>query len=44
MTETELSQPYGWAEIDPARSVTAGETSTWKITYHAGAMALMTAG
>ena len=36
MTETELSQLYGWAEIDPARSVTAGETSTWKITYHAG--------
>ena len=36
MTDAELSQLYGWAEIDPDGPVTAGETSTWRITYHAG--------
>ena len=36
MTEEEIREYYGWAEIDPDRSVVAGETGTWRITYHAG--------
>ncbi|MCZ6635357.1 MAG: DUF3604 domain-containing protein [bacterium] len=36
MTEEQLREYYGWAEIDPAGPVVAGETGTWKITYHAG--------
>ena len=36
MTEVESGNLYGWAEIDPQDPVVAGETGTWKITYHAG--------
>ncbi len=27
---------YGWAEIDPAGPVVAGQVGTWRITYHVG--------
>ncbi len=36
MTEAEVRELYGWAEIDPEGPVVAGSTGTWRITYHAG--------
>jgi hypothetical protein len=36
MTEEQIREYYGWAEIDPDRAVVVGETGTWRITYHAG--------
>jgi hypothetical protein len=35
-SEALVRERYGWAEVDPAGPVVAGETGTWKITYHAG--------
>lgn len=35
-SEALVRERYGWAEIDPAGPVVAGETGTWTITYHAG--------
>ena len=31
-----VRERYGWAEIDPAGPVVAGDTGTWRIIYHAG--------
>lgn len=36
LTAQQIRQRYGWAEIDPAGPVTAGQSGTWRITYHAG--------
>ena len=36
MSEEQIREYYGWAEIDPDRPIVAGETGTWRITYHAG--------
>ena len=36
MTESEIRDLYGWAEIDPDGPVVAGSTGTWRITYHVG--------
>lgn len=36
LTEEQIRRYYGWAEIDPDRTVIAGETGTWRIVYHAG--------
>ncbi|MDP6778622.1 MAG: DUF3604 domain-containing protein [Candidatus Latescibacteria bacterium] len=36
MTEDDRRELYGWAEVDPEGPVVAGETGTWRITYHAG--------
>lgn len=36
MTEAEIGELYGWAEIDPDSPIVAGETGTWRIIYHAG--------
>jgi hypothetical protein len=36
MTDAEVHELYGWAEIDPSEPVIAGSTGTWNITYHAG--------
>ena len=36
MTESEIRDLYGWAEIDPDRPIVAGSTGTWRITYHVG--------
>ena len=35
-SEALVRERYGWAEMEPAGPVVAGETGTWKITYHAG--------
>lgn len=35
-SEALVRERYGWAEMDPSGPVVAGETGTWKITYHAG--------
>ena len=32
-----VRERYGWAEVDPSDPVIAGQTGTWRITYHAGA-------
>ena len=31
-----VRERYGWAGIDPSGPVVAGQTGTWRITYHAG--------
>ncbi len=36
LTPQQIRERYGWAEIDPAGPVTAGQSGTWRITYHAG--------
>jgi hypothetical protein len=35
-SEALVRERYGWAEMDPAGPVVAGETGSWTITYHAG--------
>ena len=35
-SEELVRERYGWAEMDPPGPVVAGETSTWRIVYHAG--------
>ena len=35
-SEALVRERYGWAEMSPDGPVVAGETGTWKITYHAG--------
>jgi hypothetical protein len=36
LTAPQRRELYGWAEMDPPGPVTAGQTGTWRITYHAG--------
>lgn len=36
LSPDELRRLYGWAEMDPPDPVTAGQTGTWRIIYHAG--------
>lgn len=36
LTELEIRDLYGWAEIDPKGDVVAGSTGTWRIIYHLG--------
>lgn len=36
MTESEIRDLYGWAELYPDEPVVAGCTGTWRITYHVG--------
>ena len=35
-----VRERYGWAEVDPSDPVIAGQTGTWRITYHAGAQGI----
>ena len=36
LTAAQRRELYGWAEMDPPEPVTAGQTGTWRVTYHAG--------
>ncbi len=35
-SESLVRERYGWAEMEPGGPVVAGETGSWRITYHAG--------
>ena len=36
LSENQIRDLYGWAEINPSNPVVAGEIGTWRIVYHAG--------